>query len=159
MTPLIVPANDSPIFLHVEKFIVIVHRALRFDRDPLALGGLLRLFGDERFQRSQFVPAPQPLLDGAVNDQIGIPADRGGEVTVMLACQPEMPLVLPAVARFLHGAEHYAVYEIEFPRAFEGFQNPLKVFGRDRLRVKPRAYAQRVQIGAEPSALSGAGRS
>ena len=78
-------------------------------------------------------------------------------MTVMLARQPEMPLVLPAVARFLHGAEHYAVYEIEFPRAFEGFQNPLKVFGRDRLRVKPRAYAQRVQIGAEPLRFVGRG--
>ena len=78
-------------------------------------------------------PAPQMILDDAVDLQIGISPDWGSKVAVIITCKSEMSHALRAVTSLLHTAEHQPAHKRFHGGAGDLLKQLLKLLRMDLL--------------------------
>ncbi len=114
------------------------HEDALLDVDHLALGGLGHAFGEgdpagDRREPARVAVGARGLAEGAgehpVRHEVGVAADRRGEVQVVPEAQREMAAALRSVARLAHATQHGPVQErLLRPahRAREGRREPAR---------------------------------
>jgi hypothetical protein len=97
----------------------------------------------------QLVPAlGQNGLDHAVHQQIGIAANRAGEMRVRLIGQPEMPAVHGRVDRLLHRTQQHGVDLLRVGTLFGGLGDLLEFTGL-RVVTERHAHTDRLEVVAQ----------
>ena len=139
-TPVTMPVNFSPdLVAHEDDLLPLQHF-------PLCLFGaalpLARLRGVERVQRLDLVAALadqrtalDQLREPAVDDEVGIAADRRGEVAVVLDGQREVAERLVGVEGALHRAKDDVRQEALLRRSHHRLEHALQFRGADVLDV------------------------
>ena len=111
----------------------------------LALGGVPRDLGQflvDLLAPRLVDPAAAVRAQQTVHDQVGIPANRRGEVRVAGRRQAEMAPVLRGIARLLHGLEHQERHRPLLGRAGDLLDEPLKVPGPQRVERRAERMAE-----------------
>ena len=86
--------------------------------------------------------AAHDAVEHAMDDQIGIAADRRGEVGIAGRCQTEVADVFRLIDRLFHRAQEHAVDHPLFRFAAGGFQQPLNLQRREIFFILRQAVAQ-----------------
>ncbi len=94
--------------------VVLGQVALGFGGGALAVGGVLAHRGQSALELRHFTVsglevACQYLLQRAVNDEVGVTANRRGEVQILVEGKAEVTEVLARVLRLLHGAQQQRI--------------------------------------------------
>ncbi len=98
----------SQVVFHIFHLLEFICLPLCLVRPPLRLGRMLcHLRQNAPIMGRPLLPqsSPKPVLDNPVNLQVGVPADRRGKMTVILAGQPKMPAALHAVLCLFHAPQ------------------------------------------------------
>src|SRR5262249_29108574 len=94
--------------------------------------------GDVLFRRQATIAEPQGADEPAMDDEVGVAADRRGEMGVAAQVESEMPVILGRIFGLCLRAQHHLVDELLDVAAFHAGEDAVELLGSQRAALRKR---------------------